>query len=74
MRELNIAATSVPLPAALENIPFGAIKPYLAALIWQMYDENQNQPVFTFKKWFLSFTVTVEMIRPLLVRWFGDHP
>ena len=74
MRELDIAAGTVTMPAVVQNIPWPELKPYLARLIWQMYDSNQDQPVFTFRKWFISFTVTVAMIRPLLEQWFGPHP
>lgn len=74
MRQLDLAAEDVAMPEALQNIPFSQLKPYLAALVWQMYDNNRNQPVFTFRKWFVSITVTVEQLRPVLEQWFGPHP
>lgn len=74
MRQLDLAAEQVNMPVALQGVPFGLLKPYLAALIWQMYDNNKNQTVFSFRKWFVSITVTVEQIRPLLEQWFGPHP
>lgn len=71
---LDVAAGDITMPNAVRAIPWGELKPYLARLVWQMYDNNQEQAVFTFRKWFVSFTVTVGMIRPLLEQWFGPHP
>lgn len=74
MQTVQEAATAVETPGFLNNVPFAAIKPYIAALVWQLYDANKSAPILSVRKWFISITVTVEQIRPLLEQWFGPHP
>lgn len=74
MRQLDLAASSVPMPAVLERIPWSQIKPYITQLVWRMYDDTKDQPVLTVKKWFISITLTVEQARPVFELLFGPHP
>lgn len=74
MQNVQEASANVAAPAFLNNVPFALLKPYIASLVWQLYDANKTQAVFSVRKWFISITITVEQIRPLLEQWFGPHP
>ena len=42
--------------------------------VWLWYDLNQNDVIFTFKKWFISFDVRVKNVRIIFERIFGPRP
>lgn len=74
MAKVDLQRSYVPAPAALQNIPWDVLRPYLVKLVWALYDEHKNETIFTVRKWFISISIRVEQVRPLLEAWFGPHP
>jgi len=48
------------------------VRKAIADDVWRWYAENEDMRIVTLKKWFLSFTVRVKHVRPLLVLLFGE--
>lgn len=42
--------------------------------VWLWYDQNQEDVIFKFKKWFISFDVKVKNVRVIFERIFGPRP
>lgn len=40
---------------------------------WKWYEANKEMELFSIKVWFLSKTIRVKDVRPLLVKMFGEQ-
>lgn len=56
-----------------QDIP-SSIKDVINTIAWKLLDAASNEEVYTFKKWFFSFTLRVKDLESLFTRLFGPRP
>lgn len=57
-----------------QDVP-SAIKDIINSIAWKLLEDNQNETIFTFRKWgIFSFSITVGELRPLFSLIFGPEP
>lgn len=58
----------------LAGVSQQALRAFANALLWRLFDAEQDRTLFTVNLWIYRKTFTVADLAPLLTAWVGPHP